>query len=142
MFVYLRNILNKFVALNKENNMKAIILAAGRGSRMGKLTSNKPKCLTLLNKRPMIEHQIFSLQNAGIKDIAIVTGYKSKMLDDYKLKKFHNARWNNTNMVYSLFCAWEWLKTSTCIVSYSDIFYSSRIVKDLMLAKADAAVAL
>ena len=63
--------------------MKAIILAAGRGSRMGQLTNDKPKCLLMINGKTLIELQITAITNAGIKDIAIVTGYKAEMLKSY-----------------------------------------------------------
>ena len=55
--------------------MKAIILAAGRGSRMGALTNNLPKCRTLLFNKQLIEWQFLSLDNRAISEIGIVTGY-------------------------------------------------------------------
>ena len=55
--------------------MKAIILAAGRGSRMGALTNNLPKCRTLLFNKELIEWQFLSLDNKAISEIGIVTGY-------------------------------------------------------------------
>jgi choline kinase len=121
--------------------MKAIILAAGRGSRMGSLTTDQPKCLTVVHGKSLIEHQINALSEAGIKEIAIVTGYKSEMLNTYGTSHFHNPWWEETNMVASLLCAKEWLNESDCIVSYSDIFYGSQIVKDLMACNDDIAVA-
>lgn len=121
--------------------MKAIILAAGRGSRMGSLTEEKPKCLTVVKEKPLVEHQISALNEAGIKEIAIVTGYKAECLKKYGTKHFHNPDWEKTNMVYSLFCAQEWLESDDCIVSYSDIFYSPKIVRDLISCPDDIAVA-
>ena len=121
--------------------MRGIILAAGRGSRMGNLTDDQPKCLTVIKGKPLIEHQIDALALAGIKDIAIVTGYKSEMLTKYGTSHFHNEKWQETNMVYSLLCAKEWLDESDCIVSYSDIYYSSQIVRDLIACKDEIALA-
>ena len=59
---------------------KAIILAAGIGSRLGKTSKNKPKCLLRLNnkKETIIERQIKVLKQNKIKDILILTGYKTK----------------------------------------------------------------
>jgi len=111
--------------------MKAIILAAGRGSRMKKLT-DKPKCLVELRGKPLLEWQIEALTEAGIADIAIVTGYKRELLINRGLVEFHNARWAETNMVSSLACAKEWLLEDSCIVSYSDIFYAPTAVELLM----------
>ena len=63
--------------------MKGIILAAGRGSRLNKLTSNKPKCLNLVAGKPMLEWQIAALKAGGLEEIIIVTGYKSNMLKKF-----------------------------------------------------------
>ena len=121
--------------------MKAIILVAGRGSRMGTLTDEKPKCLLEVYGKPLIEHQIEALEKAGIKEIALVTGYKSELLNNYGTHHFHNAKWAETNMVYSLLCAKEWLDRSDCIVSYADIYYASKVIKDLVSCPDDIAIA-
>lgn len=112
--------------------MKAIILAAGRGSRMGNLTDELPKCFVSVGGMRLIDRQIKSLRQAGIKDIAIVTGYKADSFTSEEVTYFLNSRWHETNMVSSLACAVEWLEQSTCIVSYSDIVYSSNVVLDLI----------
>ena len=112
--------------------MKAIILAAGRGSRMKDMTDERPKCLVELRGKPLLEHQLTALRQAGINEIAVVTGYRRELLVGYGLVEFHNARWSETNMVSSLSCAQEWLQAGPCIVSYSDIFYSAAAVKSLM----------
>ena len=56
--------------------MKAIILAAGRGSRMGAFTKDKHKCLLKVEGKRLIDWQIEALINCGLKDIGIVTGYR------------------------------------------------------------------
>ena len=58
--------------------MKAIILAAGRGSRLGGLSDDNPKCFNEVGGKKLLEWQIAALNSSGIKDIVIVTGYKSK----------------------------------------------------------------
>ena len=60
--------------------MRGIILAAGRGSRMKHLTSERPKCMVKLQGKPLIEWQLEALRAAGIDDIAIVTGYRHELL--------------------------------------------------------------
>ena len=112
--------------------MKAIILAAGRGSRMNELTNDSLKCLMTLKGRSLIEWQINSLTQAGVKDIAIVTGYKRSLLSKFNLFEFVNYQWEETNMVYSLCCAKDWLQADPCIISYSDIFYDKNVVSLLM----------
>jgi choline kinase len=120
--------------------MKAIILAAGRGSRMKDLTEDRPKCLVELRGKTLIDWQLESLREAGITEIAIVTGYKRELLTNRSLTEFHNARWAETNMVSSLACAQDWLQAEPCIVSYSDIFYSPNAVRSLMTSAASLAV--
>ena len=120
--------------------MKAIILAAGRGSRMKKLTDELPKCLVEIRGKTLLDWQLEALRAAGITEIAIVTGYKREMLTNRGMFDFHNPRWAETNMVSSLECAQEWLKEEPCIVSYSDIFYDSSAVTSLMVSDALLAV--
>jgi len=120
--------------------MRAIILAAGRGSRMKDLTDDRPKCLVELHGKALLDWQLEALRGAGITEIAVVTGYKREMLAGRGLVEFHNERWSETQMVTSLACAEEWLKTGPCIVSYSDIFYDTLAVSSLMESKALLAV--
>lgn len=120
--------------------MKAIILAAGRGSRMKSLTDERPKCMVELRGKTLLEWQLAALRDAGISEIAIVTGYKRELLAEQGLIEFHNPRWAQTNMVSSLACAQAWLQDEPCIVSYSDIFYSPAAVQSLMTCKASLAV--
>lgn len=120
--------------------MKAIILAAGRGSRMKDLTDERPKCLVELRGKALLDWQLEALYAAGIAEIAIVTGYKRELLANRGLLEFHNARWAETNMVSSLACAQNWLQAEPCIVSYSDIFYSPMAVQSLMTSEASLAV--
>lgn len=120
--------------------MKAIILAAGRGSRMKNLTDERPKCLVELRGKTLLDWQLNALRGAGITEIAIVTGYKRELLANRGLVEFHNARWAETNMVSSLACAHEWLRAEPCIVTYSDIFYDATAVRSLIECPADLAV--
>lgn len=120
--------------------MKAIILAAGRGSRMKNLTDERPKCLVELRGKSLLSWQLAALREAGITEIAVVTGYKREMLAPFGLKEFNNSRWESTNMVSSLECAGEWLSSDNCIVSYSDIFYKSSAVTSLISCNASLAV--
>lgn len=120
--------------------MKAIILAAGRGSRMKNLTDDHPKCLVRLRGKTLLDWQLQSLQAAGIHEIAIVTGYKRELLTDRGLVEFFNPRWEETNMVSSLACAQAWLQDEPCVVSYSDIFYSPTAVQSLADSPAALAV--
>ena len=117
---------------------RGIILAAGRGSRMGEETDAKPKCLTVLNGKPLLEWQLNSLKKAGIETVEIVTGYKGALLQQYVSKTYSNSDWAETNMVSSLFCAPPVKGDS--IISYSDITYSHEHVKALKNSPHDIVI--
>ena len=118
----------------------AIILAAGRGSRLKALTETRPKCLVELHGKSLLQWQIEALRAAGIERIAAVRGYRGEMLERFGLTLFDNARWAETNMVRSLSAAGAWLERGPCIVSYSDIFYPPAAVEALLGATSDIAI--
>ena len=120
--------------------MRAIILAAGRGSRMKNLTSNQPKCLANLNGKPILEWQLEAFKKVGITEIAIVTGYKSSSLSKYALVEFHNQDWAETNMISSLACAKSWLQKTTCVITYGDIFFDYSALLSLKKSRSDIAI--
>ena len=111
--------------------MRALILAAGRGSRMGQLGDGRPKCLVELNGHPLIERQIAALRRGGMNEIGVVRGYRADMIDFPGITYFGNERWAETNMVMSLVAAASWLRSGPVIVSYADIFYRSELVRGL-----------
>jgi len=113
--------------------MRAIILAAGRGSRMGGLTEEQPKCLTPFAGRTLLEWQLDALRAAAIRDIAVVRGYRAETINPAGCIWFENSDWASTNMVATLACACQWLVRDDCIVSYSDIVYHPSIVERLSL---------
>ena len=112
--------------------MRAIILAAGRGSRLPKNLSKQPKCFLKLKNKSLIDYQLDAFNKIGIKDIAVVTGYKKKLFNSFRLKTFNNKNWKKTNMVYSLLKADKWLSNYNCIVSYGDIFYEGIKINKLI----------
>lgn len=130
--------------------MKALILAAGFGSRLMPLTQNLPKTMVEYKGKKIIEYEFEALQNAGIKvdEIAVVGGYKFEILREflsknYKLKNFFvNENYATTNMLHSLFCAKELLnecilKKQDLLVSYADIVYFAPCVERLKNAKGE-----
>jgi choline kinase len=114
--------------------MRALILAAGRGSRMGHLSDDRPKCLVELEGKPLIERQIAALRRGGVDEIGVVRGYRAEMIDFPGLSYFANERWAETNMVMSLAAAAPWLRSGPVIVSYADIFYRGELVRGLAAA--------
>lgn len=120
---------------------KAVILAAGRGSRMLSLTEDRPKCLVEFRGRPLLEWQLAALRRAGVDDIAVVTGYRREALSRFGLVEFYNPDWATTNMVSSLSHAVDWLERGPCLVCYADIVYQAPAVRELLACDAPLAVA-
>lgn len=120
--------------------MKAIILAAGQGTRLRPLTDDRPKCMVEYRGKPIIDYILSAIKDVGIEDIAVVGGYKIGMLKEYLKDKniifFENKDYERTNMVSTLFCAEDWMDEDI-VISYADIVYSSEIIKSLV--KEDAA---
>lgn len=111
--------------------MHGLILAAGRGSRMGVLGDERPKCLVELDGRPLLERQVAALRRGGAESVGVVRGYRADRLRFPQLAYFDNPRWPETNMVMSLVAASEWLRSYTVIVSYADIFYRADVISGL-----------
>ncbi len=115
------------------NKIIPIILAAGRGSRMGGLTKNKPKSFVKIDKtKRLIDKVIENFHKLGFKNITIITGYRSNQFKEFKkINKVKNKRWNKTNIFGSLICADKILSKYQCIISYADIFYEKDAIKIL-----------
>ena len=120
--------------------MKAIILAAGRGTRMGAVTRDQPKCLTEIGGRRLLAWQIAALREAAVDNITIIGGYRKELLEPYADRILENTRWAETNMVATLALASEILRHHDCIISYSDILYHPEIIRVLSVSKADIAI--
>ena len=120
---------------------KVIILAAGEGTRLRPLTSDKPKCMVSIFDKPILEHQIECFRKCGIDDITVVTGYLDDIISIQNVNLVKNNDYDKTNMVYSLFCA-EKLLTDSVIVSYGDIIFEEHIVKELLKNQDDISVVI
>lgn len=120
--------------------MQGLILAAGRGSRMGERTDDRPKCMVELLGRPLLHRQVAALRAGGVDRLGIVRGYRAESIVVEDATYFNNGRWASTNMVMSLACARAWLSEAPTIVSYSDIFYTGSLVARLAAAPGDLVV--
>lgn len=116
--------------------MKAIILAAGQGTRLKKYTENLPKGMLSFMGKTIIERQIEMYRKCGIDDITIVRGFAADKIAYEGVKYYTNEDFANTNMVESLLAAKAEF-TDDVIVSYSDILFESRLLKGMMEAKGD-----
>ncbi len=95
--------------------MKAILLAAGASRRMRPLTDDRPKTMLRVGDRTIVEHIVGALLHRGIRQICVVTGYRSEQLRDFMLETFpeaeltfvHNETYDTNNNIYSLHLALE-----------------------------------
>jgi len=120
--------------------MKAIILAAGEGTRLGEIGKSCPKCLIRIGNKAIIERQIEALNSNGIKDISVVTGYYAdrvrEALKNAEVKFYLNKYYGKTGMLESLFCARDELNDAT-ILLYSDVIFKPNLIKNLLEDKND-----
>jgi choline kinase len=117
---------------------RAVILAAGRGSRLEGETRDRPKCLVQVLGQSLLSWQVDSLRTAGISDIAVVGGYRAQLLKTHTDTVLINERWAVTAMVASLRIAVEAMGLPL-LVSYSDIYYTADAVRPF-LGRHDLAV--
>lgn len=124
--------------------MKAIILAAGQGTRLRPLTNDRPKCMVEFKNKPIIDYIVETMHSSKMLNIKIVTGYKHDVLEKHLSKYenisfFHNKDFQNTNMLNSLWCAKSEFDDDV-IISYSDIIYSKYILQKLIESPHDVSV--
>jgi histidinol-phosphate/aromatic aminotransferase/cobyric acid decarboxylase-like protein/CTP:molybdopterin cytidylyltransferase MocA len=121
--------------------MKAIILTAGYGRRMRPLTNQTHKTLLSVGGRTIIERIVEGLVDNGITDVAIVTGYRREELTAFLTSNFpdvrfsfvHNARYDETNNIYSLALAFEELDFDDDVVLIeSDLVYEPSVIRRLI----------
>lgn len=121
--------------------MRLIILAAGSGRRLGKLTENRPKCMVPLHGKPLVEWLLGSVAAAGITDVVVVRGFAADKLQPAGVEFAENPRFAETNMVYSLWSARKFF-TDPFILSYADILYEPDTLRKVAASDAEVGVAL
>lgn len=118
-----------------EDALKAIILAAGQGTRLRPLTNDRPKCMVPFNGKPLIDSLIDRFRAASVTKIAVVTGYKSEILREHlggrNIEFFENSDFATTNMVETLFSA-ESFFDDDLIISYADILFDQNVLNFLL----------
>ena len=124
-----------------EDDVRAIILAAGEGRRLRPLTNDVPKAMVKLFGMSLLERQINTFRNCNINDIVIVGGYNDEMINFPNIKKYKNTKFSSTNMVESLFCAKNEL-SETVIVSYGDIIFEKKVLNDLINSDEELSVVI
>jgi HAD superfamily hydrolase (TIGR01450 family) len=120
--------------------MKAVILAAGIGSRLRPITDKKPKTLIEVNGKAMLGYILDALQDSSIKEIGVCTGYRESLIKEYccsnypqlSFSFFSNCEYAVTNNMYSLYLAKEFLDDDFLLMN-ADLVFSKSIIERLMM---------
>lgn len=121
--------------------MKAIIIAAGKGSRLEHLTTDRPKCLVEVNGKSILQHQLDAYRSNDVHDIHIVKGYLHEKIDLPDITYHINHEYETNNILHSLMYAREAMDGSF-ISSYSDIIFDESVVRQVVNSEADIALAV
>ncbi|MGW1071556.1 phosphocholine cytidylyltransferase family protein [Streptomyces sp. NPDC002537] len=124
--------------------MHAVVLAAGRGSRLGLLSDQRPKSLLPLVGIPLLTRLLASLNTAGCTPVTIVTGYRADALAAHApaCRTVHNPRWEQTSIAASLLAAADaGALDDGAVITYGDIVVEP-IVFTALLAAPSAEVCL
>ena len=127
--------------MSNKVGLKAIILAAGKGTRLRPYTLDRPKCLVEVDGHSLLDRQLAVLATEAIHPIVLVGGYRVEMLNRPGIQLRVNPAYAETNMVWTLFCAEDDLEGDV-LLCYGDIVYSQEILQAILASKADIAVAI
>jgi choline kinase len=120
---------------------RALILAAGQGTRLRPLTNDRPKCLVPLLGTTLLERQLFTLREAGVQQIQVATGYRADQIEALGLDTAFNPRFAQTNMVETLFSAMTFIeKPGDLIIAYGDIVYQANNLATLLACDDEVAL--
>lgn len=117
--------------------MKAVIMLAGFGKRMGNLTIDKPKSMIELNRKPLIWHFLKRIEEYS-NDLVIIVGHFGDVLIDYIKKEFKfnleiatNPDFMITNNMYSIWCARDYIRDKEFILCNGDVVLNKGILRNI-----------
>jgi len=113
---------------------RAIIIAAGRGRRLGPHTAEIPKCMVQVGRHPILSWQWKALAAAGIGEVVLIRGYLADVLTSFatglvpSISFVDNPQWETNNVLLSLACARAALDQPV-LLSYSDILFTPEVAR-------------
>lgn len=126
--------------------MKAVILAAGQGTRIRSVHGEHPKCMIEVDNATILDHQLDALYAAGISDVAIVVGYEKEQIINHVMNRkvsniqrvsfIENPAFAITNNIYSLWLALEWLRGDSFVVLNADVIFDPDVLGIAVLTNA------
>ena len=126
---------------------KVLVIAAGRGKRLGVHTDERPKCLVEIGGRPILEWVLRGLRPVGVDDLVMIRGYRADELTA-GARALHpgarfvdNPEWETNNILLSLACALDELD-GPLYLTYSDIIFTPAVCRALADAEGDACLVI
>ncbi len=113
---------------------QALILAAGRGKRLGPHIEDFPKCLLQVGGRSLLDHQLLMLAAAGIRDVCVITGYQHSAVERVCHGRAHvlnSSKWAETNSLYSFWLARNWVSRQLVVMN-CDVLADQRVLSRLL----------
>lgn len=120
---------------------RAIVLAATRGSALGPLTEDKPKCMVEVQGQPLLRRLTRTFRQTGIRDVAVVRGYAKDAVDLPNLTYLDNDDYETTGEASSLATAIDRL-TGDTVIAYGDIMFRRYILDALLDIEGDIVLAV
>lgn len=122
--------------------MQAIIMAAGRGSRLEHLTDERPKAFLEIKGIKLIEYNIALLHKIGVRNIFVVTGYKNECFEELLEKSegvrcIYNPFYEFMNVLGSFYMGQEYLKDEDTIYMHADTLCAPEIISQMNETDAD-----
>ncbi|HEU0034580.1 MAG TPA: phosphocholine cytidylyltransferase family protein [Kofleriaceae bacterium] len=113
---------------------RAILIAAGRGKRLGEHTDEVPKSMVQVGKRPILGWVWDAFATAGVEELVVIRGYRGDVLEPFvrglapRVHFVDNTEWQTNNVLLSLACARRYLDRP-CLLSYSDIIFTRAVAQ-------------
>lgn len=124
---------------------RAILIAAGRGKRLGPHTEEIPKCMVEVGSRPILGWVWDAFTAAGIEELVVIRGYRGDVLEQFvraltpapkRIEVVDNTEWQTNNVLLSLACARRFLD-QPCLMTYSDIVFTRAVARAAVESPAE-----
>ena len=121
--------------------MKALILNSGKGTRMGDLTADHPKCMTeIASMETILSRQLRQIADYGIKEVILTTGpFEDKLIHyveslglDLDYHFVRNPLYEETNYIYSIYLARELLEDTELLLMHGDLVVENDVFFSFM----------
>jgi choline kinase len=121
--------------------MKAIIIAAGTGTRLGKNESKLPKALLEVNAQTILSRQIAILKKMGIEEIIVITGPYAEKFPSIDVTYVNDRDHDEHDILGSLIVAKDYIEGDT-VITYSDILFDAITLEQIIQQECDIGIAI